>query len=128
MNREQFKQLHQTPPDDRVIWAHSFLGPDRTLLYGYTCDRESWHVYLKDGLIHRYVYASTLDHSPIRHAAQEKAFVPDLIPDKRVYPESTDAAFAQRIKRTGLYVPYLPFADDRYERVKGMTFHGKIAD
>ena len=26
---------------------------DRTLLYGYTCDRDTWHVYLEDGKISR---------------------------------------------------------------------------
>lgn len=125
MREDQYDALMAAENPAKYIEAASFLGADRTLLYGYTCDRESFHVYLSGGLIHRYVYTGTLDHTPISHRAQEKVWAFDLIPDKGVYPESTDYLFAQMLQRLGARVPYLPFDRERRIRVRTLLMHGR---
>lgn len=127
MNRTQFQKLLQQDPDSRMLWAHSILGSDRTLLFGYTCNRESWHVYLRNRLIHLYVYTGFPGQDPVRYEALEAWDVRELIPDKRVYPESTDAGFARAVRRMGIPVPYLLFDDERWSRRAHKLFHGEVA-
>lgn len=126
MTPEQYRKLNTYDPSILTLRAHEILGADRTLLFGYTADRDSWHVYLKDRQIHRVRY--THRNVVLGHDAQEVWDVVRLVPEKRVYPESTDAAFAQMLKRRGVDVPYLPFDEGRYQKVQHMTFHGMIAE
>jgi hypothetical protein len=50
----------------------------------------------------------------------------DLVPDKRVYPESTDLAFARILTTHGVELPFTTFDEDRYARVMKSPFHGAI--
>lgn len=125
MDSTQFADLMARENPSRYIHAEHFTGPDRTLLYGYTCDRHTFHVYLQDGWIHRITYTGTLDHSLIRHDAMADWWAFNLIPDKRVYPERTDIDFARMLQVTGARVPYLTFDPERYERAKDTLMHGK---
>ena len=57
---------------------------DRTLIWGYTTDRRSWHVYLKDGEIHSYVYGVHNGDSFTKLSVSSNE---GYIPNKRLYPE-----------------------------------------
>jgi hypothetical protein len=126
MNRDQYESLHKWDPESLIIRASDLQRPDRTLLYGYTCNRDTWHVYLKDGFIHRLEY--TARGAVLKHDALSAWEASRLVPDKRVYPESTDLVFARMLKRIVSHIPFLPFQEARYERVKHRTFHGMLAD
>jgi hypothetical protein len=127
VKREELEELIAYDLRKEKIWAHSLTGPDRTLLYGYTCDRDSFHVYLRDGKIHRFVYQERGEIVPLHHRAEDGWELNDLVPDKRVYPESTDYVLALRLRRSGVQVPYLPFDGARYDRVRSRQFCGMLA-
>jgi hypothetical protein len=74
---------------------------NRTLLYGYTCDRETWHVYLKDGGIFTVKYQSDKLPSLIDVRINE-----DYVPDKRLYPERCDFEFCELFKNKGISLPF----------------------
>lgn len=54
MTEEQLAFITRVTELPRMIGPDQ--GPDRTLLYGYDCDRATWHIYQKDGELHRAVY------------------------------------------------------------------------
>ena len=61
---------------------------DRTLLYGYTCDRKTFHVYLKDKEIHTVLYDISYDGKipkPINMTEVHVMSNRDYVPDKRLY-------------------------------------------
>ncbi len=94
---------------------------DRTLLYGYDCDRNTWHVYLKDGVIHRIVY-------PFRGDVLVEDVGPDhvpaaLVPDKRLYPERCDFEFCMMLARLGVAMSFTVFGQDP---TPGVAFHGRL--
>jgi hypothetical protein len=96
---------------ERVFGFH-----DRTLLYGYTCDRDTFHVYLKGGHIHRTIYRSTTD--VVSHVDfGRECDGTQLVPDKRVYAAPTDFAFARMLIRKGVPFTFTTWDDDMAKRV-----------
>ena len=122
MNRDQFESL---PSKIYPTVTVGDLGqPDRTLAYGYTCDRYTFHVYLQDARIHRIVYRH--DGATVSYSIGHVADAHGLIPDKRLYPESTDHRFALLMLGKGLELPFTRFDDARAEKVQGLVFHGRV--
>lgn len=99
---------------------------ERTLLYGYTCDRHDWHVYLRGGMIHFLEVQYSKPKRPINASAGGGIDARSAVPDKRVYPESTDFVFALALRNKGINIPFLPFEEARYEALKDYPFHGPI--
>lgn len=94
----------------------------RTLLYGYTCERDTFHVYLgQDGLLHKVVYG--YDKLLLAHAQGTCLLMQDCVPDKRVYPHASDMAFCVLLARAGIAVPYTTFRDDEPQQ-----FYGELRD
>lgn len=96
---------------------------DRTLLYGYTCERKTFHVYLKNMKIHVVVY--NVDYSgnkprPVNMREIEVHSNQDYIPDKRLYPETCDYRFCKLLKRYGLWLPFTTYDEKRPK----CTFYG----
>ena len=54
MNKSEFEQLKKIKDLPEPIISGDTLTrkKDRTLLYGYTCDRRTFHVYIKDCLLY----------------------------------------------------------------------------
>jgi hypothetical protein len=132
MNREDFETLND-PPKTAQIHSRSFLSeggaPTRTLLYGYTCGRDTFHVYLKDGLIHRLVYRTAGDEMKIVEYDYFRAWdAYRLVPDKRVYPDSTSLLMARLLRDAGVDVPYLPFDDKRHDYLGDEHLKGLIRE
>jgi hypothetical protein len=93
----------------------------RTLAYGYTCDRETFHVYLDEkGLINRLVYRS--DETVVSHSAQKGFPADELIPNKRLYPEACDFEFCEKLLPLLEYG--LPFTSYNEKR-EAKLYHGK---
>lgn len=122
MNLEAFTKLAKAPVKRKTVCVIDLIGPDRTLLYGYTVDRDTWHVYLQDGLIHLLVYKGDV---MLSHRSAATWDAEDLVPNKRAYPESTDEAFAWTLHHLWIDVQYRPFSRDRELELLGVTYHGK---
>jgi hypothetical protein len=93
MKKDEFLKITYDPT---IIHVNDLLNKnDRTLVYGYDCERTTYHLYLKDEKFFSLWYSikneifrgqSLIGVKEINAAA--------CSPDKRVYPESCDFEFA----------------------------------
>lgn len=74
---------------------------DRTLLYGYTFNRETYHVYLKDGEIHAIVYEG---FHLVKEMNVKDNF--DYGSCKRLYPAKCDYEFCQLLRERQVSLPF----------------------
>jgi hypothetical protein len=126
MNRDAYTLITKSSPKPTTVHVADITGPDRTLLYGYTCDRETWHVYLENDTINWVKYWDRGEKGgELTDAGSADEWVAsELVPDKRVYPEFTDYAFACDLRDAGVDVPYTSFSEERYQLSWGRAFHG----
>lgn len=123
MNRIEYVSVSAQPVYTTISVSARDLEnqEDRTLLYGYTVDRDTWHVYLRDGVIHRFVYSPDYNvrvvPEPDQWAFQNvNALSYDyfqtwyngeaLIPSKRLYPNHCDYEFCSFMKSNGFSLPF----------------------
>ena len=111
MTEPEFLELTKKPEIDRAFVLKATDLRDRrprTLLYGYTCDRQSFHVYLgHDIKIHRLVSDSiqTTIHTTQDDMIDNESYVPN----KRLYPESCDYEFCGLLSGRGIYLPFTKY-------------------
>jgi hypothetical protein len=122
MQLDQYKELQQVRRIPEVVLKGEDLKnqSDRTLLWGYTCERHSWHVYLEDGIIYKVMYGfgdDILSFEDEQYVRQNTEYVPD----KRLYPEACDFEFCELLKERGVNLPFTTFNAERGEA----QFHGK---
>lgn len=127
MQLDEYEQLLSIRNKPRTLSVHEVPGPERTLAYGFTSDKDTWHCYLHGANIHVLVYGRSAN-SAVSHRASPMWNVAELAPDKRVYPESVDAGFARLLLERGQDLPYTRFDEKRYARVAELTFHGAVYD
>ena len=91
---------------------------DRTLLYGYTRERNTIHVYLRDGFINVFRYTYNKDELWYDVGKQIK-LDSYLIPNKRLYPECCDKEFCELIFSKGieLSMSFTTFNEKRENKV-----------
>ena len=118
MNRMEYEMLEDIETEkERVICAED-LGSnmrDRTLMYGYTCARDTFHVYLKNGEIHIVIYDDDYSNrvkkpKNMREVKAESNY--DFIPDKRLYPECCDYDFCRLLKLKGIHLPFTCWSEN----------------
>jgi hypothetical protein len=126
MNAEQYTSLREMifPSAPARISVSELINPeqDRTLLYGYTCERETFHVYLKGGQIHKVVYRGSGPASESKllfHTASESIACESAVPDKRAYPAACDEQFCRLLMSKGQHISFTAF-DEREDK----AFHG----
>jgi hypothetical protein len=124
MTPEEYRDLKKSWQEVPAVSVDEIKGPDRTLLYGYMVNRQTFHVYFQNGAIHVLLTTYGRDE-PADYYASAFPLVSTLVPSKRVYPESTDADFVRLLAQRGADVPLLPFDELRYGKVKDLTFHGE---
>ncbi|MCA1379476.1 hypothetical protein I6F34_01405 [Bradyrhizobium sp. BRP05] len=127
MTEEQLAFLTRVTELPRMIGPDQ--GPDRTLLYGYDCDRATWHIYQKDGELHRVIYRpSDLDSrtKPEVHDHGPALDAETLSPNKRLYPEACDFDFCAKLKALGVHLSFTTYGTlfdrDRRHPFVGRTF------
>jgi hypothetical protein len=124
MQKEWFDKLTSSGyGEEDIIYAHN-LYPytlDRTLLYGYTCERDTFHVYLKNNEIFVVIYDNDYSGSIPKPRNMRRVTVKsnrDYVPDKRLYPERCDYDFCKLLKEKGVHLPFTnwsePPDDPRY--------------
>ncbi|MFK4132008.1 hypothetical protein ACI2KR_06895 [Pseudomonas luteola] len=124
MNRAQFEIVNKEVPVKLTINEFADKS-DRTLIYGYTCDRDTFHMYIKNGQLHTLVYSSLKEI--IKHVTDTLA-QEDMVPNKRVYPELSDFEACMAIKKLGVYISFTTFDEHRIERTEGAQFRGLTHD
>ncbi|MFE9424366.1 hypothetical protein ACFYNO_15510 [Kitasatospora sp. NPDC006697] len=127
MNLGELTELLSLQNQPRILSTADIAGPDRTLAYGYTTQRVSWHCYLHSGNIHVLSYSGPTG-AVVSHHARPSWDVAELTPGKRVYPESVDAGFARLLLERGQELPFARFDEKRHARVAALTFHGALWD
>lgn len=129
MKKEWFDRLIEIDKANEAVIGIQELRPyiyNRTLLYGYTCERETFHVYVKDQKIYVIVYK--IDY-PLSHEKEHGIFMRgdprpinmrqievksncDYIPDKRLYPERCDYHFCRALKERGIELPFTSWGEE----------------
>jgi hypothetical protein len=143
MNRDEYKTLTtSSPAKNAVITADQLLNRmPRTLIYGYTLERHTFHVYLGlDEAIHVLVYKDVSDDPEtgaaryliLDHAGpggRQLESNREFLPSKRAYPESCDFEFCKVLRGVELYPSFTTFTDDADEprNEKFYPFAGKTA-
>lgn len=78
----------------------------RTLAYGFTTDRETFHAYLaEDGNVVRVIY----DHDGLLVDIKTEVdglLMTECVPNKRMYPERCDFEFCQLLMARQVYLPF----------------------
>lgn len=128
MNREEFEALPAVRvPSTTVSVAdvHEFWR-ERTLLYGYTVERDTWHVYVKDGRIHRHVYRLRNGEAQTLYGGGGVSSPAELlVPDKRLYPERCDFQFCKTLLNLGIVLPFTSWGAAG-EKSAVEPFHGAL--
>jgi hypothetical protein len=122
MNPTQYDLLTNTiQPEPQLANAKLLYAQDpRTLIYGYTGEKSTFHVYLNGGVIHKVVY--DFSGHLLSHKSQSDGLLfSECVPDKRIYPETCDFEFCSLLKRRGVSLPFYNWNDKR-ERA---AFYGK---
>ena len=129
MNKEEYGkiidlQLKNIP----TVQAEDLLDTtDRTLLYGYTCDRDTFHVYIKNIKIHAVTYRTDYENNAPNFMEEIQVVKnDDYIPNKRLYPETCDYEFCEKLKKLGYDLPFTIWSDGRPEaQFYGFTLEDK---
>ena len=123
MERAQFDLLNETGPQLASAALLESRAP-RTLVYGYTCDRKTFHVYLDDsGCIHKLMYS--YEGEILLHKQEADGLeLDECVPDKRLYPEACDYEFCQLLRKAGVHLSFTTWSDTRVPA----QYYGKCAD
>lgn len=122
MNALQYETLTGTiQPEPQLANAKGLYNQaPRTLLFGYTGDKDTVHVYLVDGTIHKVVY--NFKGHLIEHKSQAQGLLfSECAAVKRLYPEACDFEFCSVLKRRGVHLSFYNWNDKR----EPAAFHGK---
>lgn len=116
MNLEQFNSLSDPILHEQFIHVNEISGPDRTLMFGYNCNRDTFHLYWMNGAIHSVYYNWTtkrLADFPL--IFKEKILASICVPNKRVYPARCDYEFCKLLLSKGVYIPFTTFEEVKPE-------------
>ncbi len=136
MKKEWFDKLGEIDKANETAIGVQELKPytyNRTLLYGYTCERKTFHVYIKNKQIYVVVYENDY---PIIYNEELSSFMRgdarpknmkqievrsnrDFIPDKRLYPERCDYHFCRALKERGIDLPFTHWSEEIEPNKKG---------
>ena len=112
MRKEWFEKLNQIDEEKYKIITADDLRPylyDKTLMYGFTCERKTFHVYVKNGEIYVVTYNNDYSTDKVRPKNMEQIVVNsnyDYVPDKRLYPERCEYHFCKMLKEKGVHLPF----------------------
>jgi hypothetical protein len=117
MYKEEYEILTEKVSERTIIISDLVNDLDRTLLYGYTCDRDTWHVYIKQNCIYTVIYE--YEKEPVQVEVNKDE---DYIPNKRLYPECCDYEFCKLLKEKGVYLPFTTWQDRDEKKI----YYGKV--
>lgn len=120
MNKDQLLMLNDVEQIQEYLLTSFDLSNqnDRTLLYGYDVDRNTWHIYLYRSQIYAVMYyLQDGEVSEMKVAVND-----DYVPNKRLYPERCDFEFCKLLKRYKVSLPFTNWSDG----VEAKVYYGKL--
>lgn len=125
MKLEEYKKLENMDNEKyKLIEVEDLVNQnDRTLLYGYTLERKTFHVYLKNQNIYTVVYETDYsEYTPKPKNMRQIEIITnhDYVPSKRLYPERCDYEFCRLLKMKEICLPFTCWTDD----IKKEIFYG----
>lgn len=131
VNLTQFEALRApTTPQTDMLHVDAIGTSPRTLVYGYTLDRDTFHAYVFDGEIHVVTYQGHYDDSPahvVRHLHGTQVAFDALVPSKRAYPNRTDYGFAVTMRAAGFPLSFTTW-DPEPQRCLDDPYWGLVLD
>ena len=127
MKKEEVKIVIDMECAPAVIGIGDMLNKSpRTLLYGYNQDSETYHVYMREGLIYRVLYwgsSNNTTSTPIVRDFDTTIEIAHCNPGKRLYPERCDFEFCKLVSAAGGDLPFTTFNDSIEQ---GLQYYGKV--
>lgn len=135
MTKEELEKLNNIENEKSqlvTVGDLPFTIKNQTLLYGYTCSRETFHVYIKNGQIHVVVYETAYSDDTARPINMREIKVEinkDYVPDKRVYPERSNYYFCSLLMQKDVDIHFTSWTEDSEPKpYYGFTLEDAIPD
>ncbi len=121
MNQEQYGLYSSAPNRNDSVSITEVVDPqrERTLIWGYTLERNSFHVYVANGMLHRVIY--DFKDNVIDSISGETLDTFLLKPSKRAYPEACELEFSLLMRLKGVELSFTTFNPER----PASLFYGK---
>ena len=121
---EYKKLLNQEEKEKKAFISVNQLKDrsDGTLLYGYDCNRNTYHMYLKNEEFNIFIYTS--EKVIFYNNYKDKLPIDQrLLPNKRLHPERCDYEICKLLKDEGIHLPFTKYNEEivvkqYYGRVK----------
>lgn len=136
MTPDELTILREFEPSYVIVVGRDLENQEnRTLLYGYTVDRETFHVYLRDGeiytVIERKIHDTPNKPSEFRRELEQIQVGQNenYVPNKRIYPEYSDFEFCHLLMRGGIErLSFLGFNQESSDRfiASGKTYAAPV--
>ncbi len=123
MNQDEFEKIGRLQMARPILKGADLADQQgRTLMYGYNVARQTFHVYLRAGVIHQVTYR---DEVVLVHKTENEITSNDFyVPEKRAYPGWCDLEFCAALILRGVEIPFTTF-DPSDVRLNGAC-SGKI--
>lgn len=129
MNEEQLAKVKAIgfAKHHPMVNADQFPNYNGTLAYGYDSNKNTVHVYVKDGVIHYYAYNH--EKQPVRHIQGFELSAEALRIEKRAYFERTNFEFAELMANLGFALHFTEGGEAAKElsETGGWALNGEVA-
>lgn len=119
MNAEEYLSI-RCPPKRKILSADDLVNKTpRTLLFGYTVDRVTWHTYFDGRRIVTVIYDYFVPVRELEVHSDE-----DYVPNKRLYVECCDYEFCKLLQDRNIH---MTFTTPNFTR-EPKVFYGDILE
>lgn len=124
MTPEEFKALGDIRPVARTISVSDLIDHSaRTLIFGWTCDRNDFHIYVYKRRLHKFCY--DWNNKELFYKSGTELPLECIVPDKRILPNCCDYMFCRRLIEKGVYLPWATMAAQGAHKPYG-NFYGRV--
>ena len=130
MNVIEYNKLYEPREIEKVLISINDLPRidgelySGTLLYGYTIDRETFHVYAKDGILHAITY--DVNKKVVKHVQGKEIETLECRPSKRAYGDDTQYFFVKMLFDLGEKFTVLKPAESNVLEMGGFVERGLV--
>ena len=127
----------QRRPRPKTVFAGEFATMDRTLIYGYTVERDTFHVYAKDGELHKFIYRTERPKHGgdfdrvlvvVLYERRRTYEAQELSPSKAIYWERSDFDLCMKLARLEAYMHFTTSGEAVAKRTEVPQFEGVTYD
>lgn len=127
----------QRRPRPKTVFAGEFAAEDRTLIYGYTVERDTFHVYAQGGELHKFIYRTKANYSHgiltrplivVRYEHRRAFEAQELSPSKAIYWDRSDFGLCLKLARLEAYMHFKESGPAIADRVEVPQFEGVTYD